>query len=163
MESLQLAKEFANAFADKVGQDIKILKVEELTTLADYFVLVTGQSNTQVRALADAAEDRLSELGLPAPRREGRGGESWVLMDAGSVIAHVFTREAREYYQLEKLWADADIVDFDDSFASMMGDMPTPDGMPPDEESAGETPIDNFTRMFDKMISSKQSYSFYHF
>jgi ribosome-associated protein len=115
LESLQLAKEFAEAFADKVGQDIKILKVEELTTLADYFVLVTGQSNTQVRALADAAEDRLTELGLPAPRREGRGGESWVLMDAGSVIAHVFTREAREYYQLEKLWADADTVKLDDS------------------------------------------------
>ena len=115
MESLELAKEFANAFEDRVGLDIKILKVEELTTLADYFVLVTGQSNTQVRALADAAEDRLTELGLPAPRREGRGGDSWILMDAGTVIAHVLTRDAREYYQLEKLWADAEIIEIDDS------------------------------------------------
>ena len=115
MESLQLAKEIAEAFEDKVGLDIKILKVEELTTLADYFVLVSGQSNTQVRALADAAEDRLTELGLSAPRREGRGGDSWILLDAGTVIAHVFTREAREYYQLEKLWADAETVEIEDS------------------------------------------------
>ncbi|MBR2741052.1 MAG: ribosome silencing factor [Oscillospiraceae bacterium] len=115
MESLQLAKEFADAFEERIGQDIKILKVEELTTLADYFVLVSGQSNTQVRALADAAEDRLQALGLSAPRREGRGGDSWILMDAGTVIAHVFTKEAREYYQLEKLWADAETVEINDS------------------------------------------------
>jgi len=110
-----LAREIAKAFEDKVGLDIRILKVEELTTLADYFVLVTGQSSTQVRALADAAEDRLKELELPQPRREGRGGESWVLLDAGSVIAHVFTRDARAFYQLEKLWADAEDVKIDDS------------------------------------------------
>ena len=115
VDSLELAKALVKALDDKKGDSIEVLHVEELTTLADYFVIVTGQSNTQVRALTDAAEDKIKELGLPMPRREGRGGESWVLMDAGSVIAHVFTREAREYYQLEKLWADADIVDFDDS------------------------------------------------
>ena len=115
MESLKLAREIAKAFEDKIGLDICILRVEELTTLADYFVIVTGQSNTQVRALTDAAEDKIKELGLPMPRREGRGGESWVLLDAGPVITHVFTREAREYYQLEKLWADAESVNIDDS------------------------------------------------
>ena len=115
MESLTLAQEIAKAFEDKIGLDIKILKVEELTTLADYFVIVTGQSNTQVRALTDAAEDKIKDLGLPMPRREGRGGDSWVLLDADTVIAHVFTREAREYYQLEKLWADAETVAIDDS------------------------------------------------
>jgi ribosome-associated protein len=115
LESLTLAQEIAKAFEDKIGLDIKILKVEELTTLADYFVIVTGQSNTQVRALTDAAEDKIKDLGLPMPRREGRGGDSWVLLDADTVIAHVFTREAREYYQLEKLWADAETVAIDDS------------------------------------------------
>ena len=115
MESLTLAQEIAKAFEDKIGLDIRILKVEELTTLADYFVIVTGQSNTQVRALTDAAEDTIKDLGLPMPRREGRGGDSWVLLDADTVIAHVFTREAREYYQLEKLWADAETVEIDDS------------------------------------------------
>ena len=115
MESLKLAREIAEAFEDKVGLDITIVKVEELTTLADYFVIVTGQSNTQVRALTDAAEERILELGLPMPRREGRGGDSWVLLDADSVIAHIFTREAREYYQLEKLWADAESIEIHDS------------------------------------------------
>ena len=111
MESLELAKEIAKGFEDKVGTDIAVLKVAELTTLADYFVLVTGSSTTQVRALADEAEDRVIKLGLPAPRREGRGGDSWILLDCREVIAHVFTQEAREYYNLERLWADAPQVD----------------------------------------------------
>lgn len=110
MESIQIAQEIAQAFASKLGEDIKILHVEELTTLADYFVLVTGSSTTQVRALADMAEETAEKLGLEGFRREGRAGDRWVLLDLDTVIVHVFTKDAREYYQLDKLWADAPVI-----------------------------------------------------
>ena len=63
-----------------------------------------------MRALADEVEDTVEKLGLEMPRREGRGGDSWILLDVGSVIVHIFTKESREYYQLEKLWGDAPVV-----------------------------------------------------
>ena len=110
MDSKNIALEIAAAFHSKIGEDVKILKVGALTTLGDYFVIATGGSSTQVRALADEAEDRLVKLGLPRPRREGHSGEAWVLLDCGSVIAHVFTKQARDFYALEKLWADAEVV-----------------------------------------------------
>lgn len=110
MDSLELAYAVAKALDSKKGDDIQILKVEDLTTLADYFVIASGNSNTQVRALADEVEDAVLKLGLPAPRREGRGGDKWILLDADSVIVHVFTKESREFYQLEKLWGDAQVV-----------------------------------------------------
>ena len=113
MESLTLAKEIAKAFESKLGADILVLKVDGLTTLADYFVIATGSSITQVRALADEAEDRVIKLGLPAPRFEGRGGDKWILLDCREVVAHVFTEEARGFYNLEKLWADAETVALD--------------------------------------------------
>ncbi len=113
MESLTLAKEIAKAFGSKLGTDILVLKVEGLTTLADYFVIASGSSTTQVRALADEAEDRVIKLGLPAPRLEGRGGDSWILLDCREVVAHVFTEQARGFYNLEKLWADAETVELD--------------------------------------------------
>ena len=110
MESLELAKAIANALEKKKGDSIEVLHVEDLTTLADYFVLASGNSTTQVRALADEVEDTVEKLGLEMPRREGRGGDSWILLDVGSVIVHIFTKESREYYQLEKLWGDAPVV-----------------------------------------------------
>ncbi len=110
MDSLKLAYAAAQALDSKKGIDIQILKVEDLTTLADYFVLASGNSNTQVRALADEVEDTVEKLGLPIPRREGRGGDTWILLDIDSVIVHVFTKESRDFYQLEKLWGDAQIV-----------------------------------------------------
>ena len=113
MDSLELAKALVKALDDKKGDSIEVLHVEELTTLADYSVLATGGSTTQVRALADEVEETAEKLGLDLPRREGRGGDSWILLDLGSVIVHVFTKESREYYQLEKLWGDAPVVSFE--------------------------------------------------
>ena len=110
LDSRNIALEIAAAFEHKIGEDVKILKVEKLTTLADYFVIATGGSSTQVRALADEAGDRLKNLGLPQPRREGHSGDAWILLDCNTVIAHVFTKQARDYYALEKLWADAEVI-----------------------------------------------------
>ena len=114
LDSLELAKTIAKALDSKKGDSIEILHVEELTTLADYFVLASGGSTTQVRALADEVQDTVEKLGLDLPRREGRGGDSWILLDVGSVIVHVFTQESREYYQLEKLWGDAPLVSLEE-------------------------------------------------
>ena len=113
MKALELAKEIARALDSKKGQDIQILKVEDLTVLADYFVIASGSSNTQVGALADEVEDRLTKLGVEPQKIEGRQSRSWVLLDYGTVIAHVFYPETRDFYALERLWADARPVEMD--------------------------------------------------
>jgi len=107
MESKQLAIELARALDAKKAQDIRILAVEDLTTVTDYFVIATGTSTTHVGALADEAEFQLERQGVRVLRTEGHDGKRWVLLDYGSVIVHVFTREAHDYYDLEHLWADA--------------------------------------------------------
>ena len=114
MDSLSIAMTYVKAFESKIGTDIKVLKVDRLTSLADYFVLVSGQSITQVGALADAGEEAMLKAGERSPRREGKNGESWILLDSGSVVGYIFTREARAYYQFEKLWADAEFVNLDE-------------------------------------------------
>ncbi len=95
------------ALDDKKGKDIKVLQ----TTLADYFIICNGASNTQVRALADAVEEAMSKAGEEPHHIEGHRGGLWTLMDYSSVVVHVFTEEGREFYGLEHLWSDADPVD----------------------------------------------------
>ena len=104
----ELALLAARALSDKKGKEIQVLEIGELTTLADYFVIATGSSNTQINALVDNVEKVLLEEAEEDPlHREGYRGGTWVLLDYGSVIVHVFTQEAHDYYDLEHLWADA--------------------------------------------------------
>lgn len=95
----------------KKADDIRVLSVSDLTILADYFIICSAQSTTQVKALADSVEEKLDELGEPLVKKEGKQGLNWILMDYGDVICHVFYQETREFYALEKLWADAEEVD----------------------------------------------------
>ncbi len=111
MESLQLATLAAKALDGKKANDIKVLKVRDLTVLADYFVIGSGTSNTHVGALADEVEFKLGEAGVKPSRVEGAKGRSWVLLDYGAVVVHVFYPETREFYALERLWADAEPVE----------------------------------------------------
>ena len=111
MESKTLAIELARALDAKKAQNIRVLKVEDLTTVTDYFVIATGTSTTHVGALADEADFILSRQGVEPLRTEGHDGKRWVLLDYGSVIVHVFTKEAHDYYDLEHLWADAAEMD----------------------------------------------------
>lgn len=90
----------------KKGKDIRILKVDDVTVMADYFVICSGSSNTQLKALAGEVEFKLGELGIEPLHMEGYGSSDWVLLDYGSVIVHVFYRNTRDYYNLERLWAD---------------------------------------------------------
>ena len=101
----------AKALDSKKGVNITVLDVLEQTSLADYFVICTGTSNTQINALCDAVEEAVNTAGEPTLHREGHRGGTWVLLDFGSVVVHVFNNEAREFYDLERLWKDGKVVD----------------------------------------------------
>ena len=107
----QIAAIAAKALEDKKARDIKVLRTTEQTVLADYFVICNGTSSTHIKALVDEVDKQLSEAGEPPVRREGLRSDIWVLMDFGSVIVHVFTDEARKFYNLERLWSDSQVVD----------------------------------------------------
>ena len=111
MTSYEMAIALAKALDGKKGQDIKGLKTEELTTLADYFVLCTATSSTQVKAMSDACEEAMEKNGEQVHHIEGHRGGTWLLMDFSSVVVHVFTDEARKFYDLERLWGDAQEID----------------------------------------------------
>ena len=99
------------ALDSKKGKDIRVLYTADQTTLADYFIICNGTSNTQVEALADAVEEAMSQQGEEPHHVEGHRGGQWTLLDYSSVVIHVFTEEAREFYSLERLWSDAAPVD----------------------------------------------------
>ena len=108
----ELALLAARALSDKKGREIRVLEISELTTLADYFVLASGSSNTQINALVDNVEKVLAEEADEQPlHREGYRGGTWVLLDYGCIAIHVFNQEAREFYGLERLWQDGKPVD----------------------------------------------------
>lgn len=108
----ELALLAAKALSDKKGKEIRVLEIAELTTLADYFVLATGSSNTQINALVDNVEKVLTEEAGEEPlHREGYRGGTWVLLDYGCIAIHVFNQVAREFYGLERLWQDGKPVD----------------------------------------------------
>lgn len=110
MESLQLATAIAKVLDKKKASDVKVLKVRDLTVLTDYFVIATGTSSTHVKSLAEEVEFQLDQQGVKALRTEGYDSKNWILLDYGTVIVHVFYPEARNFYDLEHLWADAEPV-----------------------------------------------------
>ena len=107
----EIAYSVTKALDEKKGMNIKLLKIDKVSSLADYFLICTGTSNTHVRTLCDYAEYTLEQLGEPMLGREGHRGNSWELLDYGTIVVHVFTEEAREFYSLERLWADAETID----------------------------------------------------
>lgn len=111
MTSYESAILLAKALDSKKGQDIKVLRTEGLTTLADYFVICTAGSSTQIKAMSDACEETMEKHGEQAHHIEGHRGGTWLLMDFSDVVVHVFTDEARKFYDLERLWTDAQEID----------------------------------------------------
>ena len=110
----EVAYEVTKALDSKKGMDIQLLRINEVSSLADYFLICTGTSNTHVKTLCDFAEYTLEQLGEPMLGREGHRGNSWELLDYGSIVVHVFTDEARKFYSLERLWADAEEINISD-------------------------------------------------
>ena len=114
LSAREVALEVTKALDEKKGIDIKVLRIEKISSIADYFVICTGTVNTHVKTLCDYAEYTMEQLGETMMGREGHRGNSWELLDYGSVVVHVFTEEARKFYDLERLWADAEVVDLTD-------------------------------------------------
>ena len=108
----ELACEIARVLDSKRGKDIKIIYVEEKTVITEYFVICTGNSSTQVKALVGEVEFKLEERGVSPYNVEGRDNNSWIVMDYSNVIVHVFSRESREFYNLDKLYGDAEMIGF---------------------------------------------------
>lgn len=111
MTSLELARVAAKAIAEKKGDHIILIGVEEKTVLCDYFVIASGHSTTQVRAIAENVDERLTQWeGIDPLRKEGFAEGRWAVLDYGSVIVHVFNDESRDFYNLERLWENGNNV-----------------------------------------------------
>lgn len=113
MTSLETAKSIVKILDNKKAIDIDLIETKELTIVSDYFVIANGTSNTHVRALADEVEEEMNKLGVEPEHIEGRA-TGWILLDYGCVLVHVFDPQSREYYNLERLWGDAAMVDISD-------------------------------------------------
>ena len=96
----------AKALDSKKGIDLRLIEISDISTLADYFLICTASSNTHVRTLCDAVEEAMDEAGEPMVGCEGHRGGTWVVLDFGCVVVHVFTEETRAFYDLERLWQD---------------------------------------------------------
>jgi len=107
VESRKLADEISSLIFSKKGYDVKIIDLRDVTTLTDFFVICSADSDTQVKAIADEVDKRLRDDGIKSWHKEGYRALNWVLLDYVDVVVHVFKKDAREFYSLEKLWGDA--------------------------------------------------------
>ena len=103
----EIAYEVTKALDAKKGLDIRLLKIDKVSSLADYFLICTGTSNTHVNTICDAVEEAVDACGEALLHREGHRSGTWVLLDFGSLVCHVFTDETRQFYDLERMWNDA--------------------------------------------------------
>lgn len=113
MTSLQTATCAAKALDSKKGKYIRVIRINDVSILADYMVIATGNSSTQVKALSEEVEEKLDQAGVSVSHIEGHRSNTWILLDYVDVIVHVFSDEARQYYDLERLWQDGEILDIE--------------------------------------------------
>ena len=111
MTSLVLTKEIVKILDQKKASDLKAIRVKELTSIGDYFVIASATSPAHAKALSDEVEEKLSALGVEPKRVEGYNSAVWVLLDYYDVLVHIFTGETRQFYALDRLWADGEPVD----------------------------------------------------
>lgn len=110
MEAMDKVKKIVEVLDSKKAEQIDVIGIKDLTIIADYFVIATGTSSTHTKTLADEVEYQLSQAGIKAGGVEGHGS-NWIVIDYHDVIVHVFYKETRDFYQLERLWADGEHVD----------------------------------------------------
>lgn len=112
MTQNEMLEKIIRTLDGKKAEEIKAIKITDLTIIADYFVIANGTSTTHTRTLAEEVEYQLSQLGVEPHRTEGyKNGSNWVILDYGDIVVHVFYKETRDYYQLERLWADGESID----------------------------------------------------
>lgn len=110
-QMIEMARTAYNALADKKGEDIKVIDISGISTLADYFVITNGTSDSQVKALVENVEEKMHLAGYTLKQQEGNRSGTWVLLDYGDVIVHVFDKENRSFYNLERIWSDGKAVE----------------------------------------------------
>lgn len=117
MSTIEQAKKMASiaykALDDKQGEDIRIIDISEISIIGDYFIIANGTNESQVRALVDNVEYELEKVGYHVKQREGYGNSSWTLLDFGDIIIHVFDKENRLFYNLERIWSDGKAIDIE--------------------------------------------------
>lgn len=114
MNSKQLAYKITELIFNKKGFNVKILDLKKLTTIADYFVIASADSDTQVKAIATEIDKSLRDEGIKVWHKEGYNSLNWVLLDYVDVVVHIFKKDIRVFYSLERLWGDAEIIDVED-------------------------------------------------
>lgn len=110
-QSKKMAKLAYQALDEKMGEDIKVIDISGISVLADFFIIANGNNDSQVRALVENVEETLSKEGFEPKQREGYGLGSWVLLDFGNIIVHIFDKENRLFYDLERIWRDGKYID----------------------------------------------------
>lgn len=111
MESREMAKLVVEALEDKKGEEIKIIDISEVSVLADYFIIANGSNRSQVQALCDNVTEVLGRAGVNTKQIEGYETANWILLDFGDVIVHVFDKENRLFYDLERIWRDGKLIE----------------------------------------------------
>jgi len=111
MTQKETIEKIVKALDSKKAQNIKVVKISNLTILAEYFIIANGNSTTQTKSLANEVDFKLSQEGIQPTRTEGYASATWIVLDYSDIIVHVFCKDTRDYYQLERLWADGEEVD----------------------------------------------------
>ena len=117
MNSLQEAKAIAKILDARKGEKVRVIKIADISSLADYMVIATGTSSTHVKSLADYVEYEMDQQGVSVSHIEGHRSDTWILLDYVDVIVHVFNEESRQYYDLDRLWEDGEDIDISDVVA----------------------------------------------
>lgn len=112
-KSLEMAKLAIEALEDKKAEDIKVIDISEVSVIADYFIIAGGSNRSQIQALCDNVDEQLGRAGYFVKQKEGYEAANWVLLDFGDVIVHIFDKENRLLYDLERIWRDGKQVDLD--------------------------------------------------
>ena len=112
-KSLEMAKLAIAALEDKKAEDIKVIDISEVSVIADYFIIAGGSNRSQIQAMCDNVDEKLGRAGFPAKQTEGYDTANWVLLDFGDIIVHIFDKENRLLYDLERIWRDGKQVDLD--------------------------------------------------
>lgn len=111
MNANELAKRIVSALEDKKAEDIKIIDISNISVIADYFIIAGGSNRNQVQALADHVDESCGKAGHPVKQIEGYDSANWILMDYSDVIVHIFSREDRLFYDLERIWRDGVFIE----------------------------------------------------
>lgn len=114
MTSKELAKLACDALGDKKALEIKVINIENVSTLADYFIIASGTNHNQVQAMADNVDETLGRAGYEPKQIEGYQNANWILMDYRDIVIHIFDEENRLFYDLERIWRDGTVVEVED-------------------------------------------------